>query len=85
MVPLMTSNQCLIKIQGNMSRSITDNLGFSVSTHKQGERIETILSGEVIDQAGLMGILNNLYDLGYTILTVEYPSPDDDSITERKH
>ena len=70
-----------------MSRSIADNLGFSVytSTHKQGERIETILSGEVIDQAALMGILNNLYDLGYTILTVEYPSPDDDSITERKH
>lgn len=70
-----------------MSRSIADNLGFSVytSTHKQGERIETILSGKVIDQAALMGILNNLYDLGYTILTVEYPSPDDDSITERKH
>jgi hypothetical protein len=81
----MTSNQCLIRVQGNMSRSITDNFGFSVSTHEQGDRTETILSGEVVDQAALMGILNNLYDLGFTILAVEYPSSDDESSTERKH
>ena len=70
----MTPTQCLIKVQGYLSGSITDNLGFSVTSIERGDQTETILSGEVIDQAALMGILNNIYDLGYTILAVEYPS-----------
>jgi hypothetical protein len=29
------------------------------------------LRGELIDQAALMGVLNTLYDLGYTLLKLE--------------
>jgi hypothetical protein len=29
----------------------------------------TILTGEVADQAALFGLLNNLYDLGYPLLS----------------
>jgi hypothetical protein len=32
----------------------------------------TTLSGEIIDQAALMGILDTLYDIGYPLLCVEY-------------
>jgi len=31
----------------------------------------TTLRGELIDQAALMGVLNTLYDLGFTLLKVE--------------
>jgi hypothetical protein len=32
----------------------------------------TALSGEIMDQAALIGILNTLYDMGYPLLCVEY-------------
>jgi hypothetical protein len=31
----------------------------------------TVLSGELVDQAALMGVLNAVYDLGHTLLKVE--------------
>lgn len=32
----------------------------------------TVLVGEVMDQAALMGVLNFVYNLGYPLLSVEY-------------
>jgi hypothetical protein len=32
----------------------------------------TILTGRVADQSALIGVLNSLYDIGYSILLVEY-------------
>ena len=37
-----------------------------------GKRPLTTLTGQVIDQAALMGILNHLYDLQLPIISVEY-------------
>jgi hypothetical protein len=31
----------------------------------------TILTGRVVDQAALLGVLNNAYDLGFPLLSVE--------------
>jgi hypothetical protein len=31
----------------------------------------TILTGRLIDQSALMGVLNSLYDIGYPIISVE--------------
>jgi len=70
----MTSTICLIRIRNNISRRTAANLGLATSVGEEAGRVVTTLSGEVLDQAALMGILNNLYDLGYTILAVEYPS-----------
>jgi hypothetical protein len=44
---------------------------------------ETVLTGPVIDQAALHGILNRIRDLGVPLLSVQRLSPDKDS-TERK-
>jgi hypothetical protein len=44
---------------------------------------ETVLTGPVIDQAALYGILNRIRDLGVPLLSVQRLSPDKDS-TERK-
>jgi hypothetical protein len=50
------------------------------STRRQGGSIVTTLTGELIDQAALMGVLNSLYDMGYPLLKVERlgPSPPAD-------
>jgi hypothetical protein len=53
---------------------LVDNLGLSVSVSDEADRIVTTLSGQVIDQAALMGILNGLYDMGYRLLAVEFQS-----------
>jgi hypothetical protein len=49
----------------------------------QGPGGETVLTGPVIDQAALHGILNRIRDLGVPLLSVKWLSPDKDS-AERK-
>ena len=43
---------------------------FLVLPEKEGKR-ETTLTGELVDQAALMGVLNTLYDMGFSIISVE--------------
>lgn len=64
----------MIKVQGFLSSSATDKMELSVSETETDGRVATTLSGEIADQASLMGILNYLYDLGFTVLAVEYQS-----------
>ena len=42
--------------------------GFDIDQHEDGT---TTLTGQLVDQAGLFGMLNRLRDLGATLLTVE--------------
>jgi hypothetical protein len=63
-----------IKVLGFLSSSATDKMEFSISVNEADGRIVTTLSGEVADQAALMGILTYLYDFGFTWLAVEYQS-----------
>ena len=52
--------------------------GMSISsTQRQGGPIVTTLTGELVDQAALLGVLNSLYDMGYALLKIERlgPSP----------
>jgi hypothetical protein len=46
-----------------------------VVQHENG-MTTTDMIGEVIDQAALVGLINNLYDLGHTIISVERQSAD---------
>jgi hypothetical protein len=43
-----------------------------------GEPDQTVLVGEVTDQAALMGVFNALYNLGHTVVSVERIFPDTD-------
>jgi hypothetical protein len=46
--------------------------GLSISVTGERDQSVTTLSGEVLDQAALMGVLNGLYGMGFTLLSVEY-------------
>jgi hypothetical protein len=43
-----------------------------------GEPEQTVLVGEVADQAALVGIINALYNAGHTVVSVERILPDTD-------
>jgi hypothetical protein len=45
---------------------------------KIGEPEQTVLVGEVADQAVLVGIINALYNYGHTVVSVERLLPDAD-------
>lgn len=62
-----------IQIQGTLAAHWADYLGGLVikSDRRQGLPVTT-LSGPVLDQAALLGVLNHIYDMGYPLLNVEY-------------
>lgn len=63
----------LITVQGVVGADWADYLGgLALSVNKAAEQPATTLSGCLIDQAALLGVLNNLYNLGFSILSVEY-------------
>jgi hypothetical protein len=68
-----------VRVLGPMDRRRSEYLcGMRISsTRRQGGPIVTTLTGELVDQAALMGVLNSLYDMGYPLLKVERlgPSP----------
>lgn len=47
----------------------------SSAVQEEGEPEQTVLLGEVADQAALVGIINTLYNQGYAVLTVERMNP----------
>ncbi len=48
------------------------------SVQQEGEPEQTILFGDVADQAALVGIMNALYNMGYAVLSMERLDPDTD-------
>lgn len=62
-----------IYIQGYLDERWSDRLGglvIQVTSQPDQPRV-TRLSGELQDQAALVGVLNTLYDLGLLLLSVE--------------
>ncbi len=62
----------LIRVQGMIDLTWSDWFGGFTLTPQNGE---TVLEGEVIDQATLHGILAKINDLGLVILSVEKITP----------
>ena len=65
-----------IHIQGTLDNSWSDRLaGMSIATTlgKNAAPLTT-LQGELVDQSALLGVLNTLHDLGYSLLQVNYLS-----------
>jgi hypothetical protein len=62
-----------IRVRGRVKASWTDRFdGMTISSSAQTQHIAvTTLSGTVPDQAALIGVLNALYALRLTLLTVE--------------
>ncbi len=67
-----------IQVQGELGprwRHWFEDLAITVDTNDDGATITTLTS-PILDQAGLRGILNKLWDLNLTLLTVTRTSPD---------
>ena len=62
-----------IRLQGKLDESWSDYLdGMTITIAQTASQIPvTILTGRLVDQAALIGVLNNLYDLGFPVLSVE--------------
>ena len=62
-----------IQVQGYLGEHWSDSMaGLDISINGERDQSVTTLSGEVLDQAALMGVLNGLYGMGFTLLSVEY-------------
>ena len=79
-VPLDMTVSYRICITGVLESSWSERLwGFSSSpVELEGESEQTALVGEVADQAALIGIINALYNMGHSVVSVEQIHPDAD-------
>jgi hypothetical protein len=66
-------------VEGEIDNSWSDNfLGMQVKAHKkEGNITFTSLIGEIRDQSALSGLLNNLYEMHLTIMSVNILSDGD--------
>lgn len=61
--------QVEIRIKGQIDQSRTDWFdGFTITPSESGD---TILSGTVVDQAALFGLLSKIRDLGLMLISVQ--------------
>lgn len=67
-----TASYC-IRVIGNLDESWSDRLGGLTirSSSQEGKQTITTLSGSIIDQAALFGVLKALYDMRLPLLSVE--------------
>ncbi len=63
-----------IRIQGALYQRCSEYIGHMTLSLESGisERSVSTLTGELLDQAALAGVLTLLYDLGLPLLSVEY-------------
>lgn len=62
-----------IAVSGYLEEAWSEQLGMTLSHIFTSENDPiTILTGELIDQAALFGILNGLYNFGFPLLYVHY-------------
>jgi hypothetical protein len=71
--PLDARGKYRILIRGTVDASWLDRLGgMTVSTTRLADgSAATILSGELVDQSALVGVVNTLHDLGIPLISVE--------------
>jgi hypothetical protein len=69
-----------ICVLGGLESSYAERFWGMTSTPVEavGEPEQTALLGEVLDQAALVGVINALYNAGYTVLSVERVLPESD-------
>lgn len=75
-----------IIMQGGLDESWSSRIGMRVRAGLDADRIPiTTLTGEVIDQAMLLGVLNYVYDLGLPIIRVEWMDADNDNVPSERY
>jgi hypothetical protein len=72
-----------IRLKGHLSREWAD--WFEGLTITQEEDGDTLLTGPVIDQAALHGLLKKVRDLGMPLLSVNHVEPEQADATVSNH
>jgi hypothetical protein len=77
-IKLWTPATYRIEVEGHLAESWSDRLaGMRITARKRLDQTTvTTLAGRLRDQAELSGVLNSLYDLHLSILSVEYLKDD---------
>jgi len=72
-----------IRAQGLFDASWLEMLSgaWVIQSHQSSENETTLLVGQVMDQAALMGVLKQLYSLGFPLLLVEYITDQESEVT----
>ena len=66
-----------IRVKGLIPRGWSDRMGDMTITYiNDGEPKATILSGQLADQAALLGLLNALYNMHLPLVSVEHLGSD---------
>jgi hypothetical protein len=75
-----------IRVQGAIARSWCESFTGMQVTFRNVSSADalTILTGEVLDQADLMGLLNRLYDLGLPLVSVQRVDGKVDGAAKRR-
>ena len=69
---LGTPAHYVIKVRGWLDDAWAQQMGLSLSHISSADGVPlTMLTGQLVDQAALFGILNALYGLGFPLLAVE--------------
>lgn len=68
-----------IRVRGRLSKSWVDSMwaSMSVTIDTTDPEPESVLLGEVVDQAHLLGIVNALYNMGYPVIVLEQVMAED--------
>jgi hypothetical protein len=71
--PLDARGKYRILVRGAIDTSWFDRLGGMTiaTTRLTDDSVMTILSGELVDQSALVGVVNTLHDLGLPLISVE--------------
>ena len=69
-----------IRIKGHLGQQWTDWFeGLTITLEENGE---TLLTGPVVDQAALHGLLKKVRDLGMPLLSVNRVEPDQEDVAD---
>ncbi len=77
MTGLNENAEYVIRIEGCVPEGLTDRVGpVTIESRPNGAALITTLSGIVVDQAALVGLVRYLHGLGVILLSVERKSRD---------
>lgn len=70
-IEYLNSSNFKIEVEGELDENLSENFGsLSISHKTNGDNTISCLKGEIIDQAELIGILNTLYNMRFSIISV---------------
>ena len=67
---MIESKVYVITARGELERCWADRLHMTITVHRTGDGPVTVLTGELVDQAALQGILKAVYDLGLPVVSI---------------